>query len=302
MAAVIVEEKKLNNKKVDQVNAIVDLATKYSVIGLADLSGISSKALQGIRSSMRSGDVQAVIKVAKNTLKSLAFGNVANKSNKEIKNFIPHIVGSCALIFTNSNPFTLQKFLNQNQVPAPAKVGQVSPVEVYVQEGSTNLDPGPIISDLGSLGIQTRIEKGKIRIIKTTKVLSIGETVSETHAAILARLGILPFKVGLKLNFVFENGEILDGSVLDVDDSKIISDLQQAYAQAFSLAIHPKISYLSKETVPVLLGKAFAQAMALSVEVGYITENTIGMLLIKTTNQATLLKKKLTEKDPNLNI
>ncbi|WP_455465237.1 50S ribosomal protein L10, partial [Candidatus Hodarchaeum mangrovi] len=83
MAAVIVEEKKLNNKKVDQVNAIVDLATKYSVIGLADLSGISSKALQGIRSSMRVGDVQAVIKVAKNTLKSLAFVNIATKSNKE---------------------------------------------------------------------------------------------------------------------------------------------------------------------------------------------------------------------------
>jgi large subunit ribosomal protein L10 len=302
MAAVLAEEKKLNRKKVDQVNAIINLATKYSVIALADLSGISSKALQGIRSSMRSGEVQAVIKVAKNTLKSLAFVELAEKSNKEIKNVIPHIEGSCALIFTNTNPFTLQKFLNQNQVPAPAKTGQISPVDVYIQEGSTNLDPGPIISDLGALGIQTRIEKGKIRIVKTAKVLSIGETVSESHAIILARLGILPFKIGLKLNSVFEDGEIIDGSVLDVNESKIISDLQQAYAQALSLAVHPKILYISKETIPIFLRRAHAQAIALSLEAGYITKDTIGLILNKTINQATLLKKKIAAKNPNIQI
>ena len=302
MAAVLVEEKKLNRKKVDQVNAIIDLATEYSVIGLADLNGISSKALQGIRSSMRSGEVRAVIKIAKNTLKSLAFAELAKKSNKEIKNFIPHIAGSCALIFTNTNPFTLQKFLNQNQVPAPAKTGQISPVDVFIQEGSTNLDPGPIISDLGALGIQTRIEKGKIRIVKTTKVLSIGETVSESHAIILARLSILPFKVGLKLNSVFEDGEIIDGSVLDVDENRIISDLQKAYAQALSLAVHPKILYISKETIPIFLRRAYTQAMALSLEAGYVTKDTIGLLLNKTINQATLLKKKIAVKNPNIKI
>ncbi|MHA2343887.1 MAG: 50S ribosomal protein L10, partial [Candidatus Hodarchaeales archaeon] len=101
------------------------------------------------------------------------------------------------MIFTNTNPFKLQHYLSKNKVPAPAKTGQISTVDVYIPEGLTNLDPGPIISELGSIGLQTRIEKGKIRITKTAKVLSIGDTVSESHAAVLTRLNILPFSVSL---------------------------------------------------------------------------------------------------------
>jgi ribosomal protein L10 len=67
------------NKKKEQIDTIVNLAKQNSVIGLVNLSGISSKALQGIRSSMRSGEVVATIKVAKNTLKTLALEKADKK-------------------------------------------------------------------------------------------------------------------------------------------------------------------------------------------------------------------------------
>ncbi|MHA1973375.1 MAG: 50S ribosomal protein L10 [Candidatus Hodarchaeales archaeon] len=302
MAAVAIEERKINKKKIEQIDTIVDLAENYSVIAVANLSGISSKALQGIRMSMRSGDVKAKIKVAKNTIKSLALEEAAQKIGKDLKKLIPFINGSCALVFTNTNPFKLQKFLNRNQVPAPAKTGQISPVDVYIPEGSTNLDPGPIISELGSIGLETRIDKGKIRITKTAKVLSVGDTVTETHASVLSRLGIHPFKVGLKLSSVFEDNEIIDGSVLDIDEKQIISDLRQAYLNALSLAIDPKVSYITKETLPILLSKASSQAMSLSLETGFVTEKTAGMLLAKTRKEASLLKDKVKEKDSNIDI
>ena len=299
MAASATQLEKDFEKKTTQIDTLINLGNKNSVIGLVDLSGISSKALQGIRTLLRAGgEVEATIKVAKNTLKTIAFKKLSQGTNKSIEKLIPNIQGSCAIIFTNTNPFKLQQFLNKNQVPAPAKTGQISPVDVYVPEGTTNLDPGPIISDLGSIGLKTRIEKGKIRITKTSKVLSIGDTVSESHSSVLSRLDILPFKVGLKLSIVLEEDDLIEGSVLEVDDEKIISDLQQAYLRALSLAVYPKVAYISESTIPMLLKTAVSRAMSLSLESGYTTDMTIDLLLAKTSRQAGILKQQVQEKDP----
>ncbi|MFX0123296.1 MAG: 50S ribosomal protein L10 [Candidatus Hodarchaeota archaeon] len=299
MAISAIRSEKRQKRKRRQIDAIVSLTEQNSVIGLVNLSGISSKALQGIRSSMRSGEVEATIQVAKNTIKTLA---LEKTNKKDITKLIPHINGSCAIIFTNTNPFKLQKFLNRNQVPAPAKVGQISPVDVYVSEGLTNLDPGPIIGELGSIGLQTRIEKGKIRISKTAKVLSKNDTVTEAHATVLTRLGIQPFKVGLKLSTILENGELIDGKILDVDEDQIISDLQQAYLNALILAINPNIAYYSVAATPILLKTAVSQNMALSLACNYLTEQTVDFILIKAVKQAELLKERALKENSELKL
>ncbi|MHA2237815.1 MAG: 50S ribosomal protein L10 [Candidatus Hodarchaeales archaeon] len=301
MAISMAKAKSSLTRKEAQIETIINLANENSVIGLANLSGISSKAIQGIRASLRSGEFQATLKVAKNTLKLLALQKVKDKATKKVlEEFFSKIDGSCALIFSNANPFALQRFLNKNEVPAPAKTGQISPVDVFIPEGTTNLDPGPIISELGSIGLQTRIDKGKIRITKTSKVLSIGDTVSETHAAVLTRLGIQPFRISLKISHVLENGEVFDGSILEVNEDEMISDLQRAYMNALALAINPDVVYYSEETIPHLLSDASRQALGLSLELNYLTENNLGILLAKSKAQALQLKTTLTTKDSDL--
>lgn len=298
MAISITKSKDGLTGKQTQIESIAELTEKNSVIGIADLNGISSRAIQGIRMSLRSGEVTATIKVAKNTLKSLALEKLYEKMNKKtVDQFISNINGSCALIFSNANPFKLQRYLNQNEVPASAKAGQISPVDVYIPEGTTNLDPGPIISEFGSIGIQTRIEKGKIRITKMTKVLSVGDTVSETHAAVLTRLGIHPFSVSLKIGYILEDGEVFDGSILDVDEVKIITDLQTAFMNALALAVDPQVAYYSEETIPILIETAFRQALGLSLEANYLTDKNVEFLLAKTKAQAEKLKDQVTSKD-----
>ncbi len=289
-------------RKASQINTLTSLAEQNSVIGLVDLSGISSKALQGIRRLLRAGgEVEATIKVAKNTVKEIAFENVSSTSKKEdIQKIIPHINGSCAVIFTNTNPFKLQQFLNKNKVPAPAKTGQISSVDVFVPEGTTNLDPGPIISELGSIGLKTRIDKGKIRITKTAKVLSVGDTVTESHSAVLSRLGIQPFKVGLKLSIVLEKGDLIEGNVLEVDEDKIIADLRQAHLNALALATSPDVTYYSNISTPILLKTAISQALSVAVESGYVTDSTIDLLVAKSSKEAEILKQKVLEKDSSI--
>ncbi len=133
--------------------------------------------------------------------------------------------------------------------------------------------------------------------MKTTKVLSPGDTVTESHAAVLARLGIRPFKVGLKLSTVLENGELIDGSVLEVDEDDIAFDLKMAHLNALSLATNPKIAYYSDLTIPILLRNAISQMMTLSLETGYVTDKTIGILLAKASQQAKILNDKVIQKN-----
>ena len=68
---------------------------------------------------------------------------------------------------------------------------------VTVKKQNTGEPPGTIISELNSVGLPTRIEGGTVAIPDDTEVLQEGDRVSATLAAILGRLGIEPFEVGL---------------------------------------------------------------------------------------------------------
>ena len=87
MAMFAIRSETRQKRKRGQIDAIVNLTEQNSVIGLVNLSGISSKALQDIRSSMRSGEVVATIKVAKNTLKTLALKKAKKNSPKSNTTF-----------------------------------------------------------------------------------------------------------------------------------------------------------------------------------------------------------------------
>jgi large subunit ribosomal protein LP0 len=88
--------------------------------GIISLDGISSSVMQKIRASLR--DQATEIRVAKNTIKTLALKKAAKKK-KGIDTLIEHLDGSCGLIFSELSPFRLQKILLENQMPAPAKTG-----------------------------------------------------------------------------------------------------------------------------------------------------------------------------------
>ena len=93
---------------------------------------------------------------------------------------------------------------------------------------------------------------------------------------------------------------LLDGKTLQVDEDKIISDLQQAYMNALALAVDPNVAYYTEETIPLLLNNAVQQSVGLSLELNYPTENNVELLLAKTKAQAEKLKDKIAKKDSNI--
>lgn len=270
--------------KVKQINELVDLINKYDVIALSRLDGISSNVIQDIRANLRG---KTVLKVSKNTLKKLAI-NSSKKSGIEKLN--EHVKGSVALVFSNENPFNLQRFLLSNTVPAAAKIGQVASNDVIVPAGNTDLNPGPVIGELNSVGIRTKVEKGKITIIADSKIISEGDVVNENQVSVLNRLGIKPFTVGLTLAIAFEKGEIVKGSDLIVDEEAILGNLVLAHQQALGLAI--ETVYITEETIKELLAKANREAVNLSVSSAYPTVSTIKLLIAKANNEAVALEAK----------
>lgn len=277
------EQRKYPQKKIDQIESMEDLFKNYSMIGLTNLNGISSSVLQRIRKTLR-GDTE--IKIAKNTLKRIALNN-AKTGNPKLANLFDHVKGNTALIFSNKNPFALQKFFNANRVAVAAKPGQVATDDVWVSAGATEMSPGPVIGEFNSIGIRTSVEAGKIKINNDTKVLSAGEVITDTHASIFSKLGIKPLKMGIALNLALEeSGEILFEKDLNIDVEAILNELVLEYTHAFNLSVG--IEYPTSGNIGTLLAKSASEAMNVSVGIGYPTKENIGILLAKAVGEASL--------------
>ncbi|MFX1511023.1 MAG: 50S ribosomal protein L10 [Promethearchaeota archaeon] len=282
--------------KEEQITQLQRLIEEHKVIGLFSLENITSTVLQQVRRSLRG---HTELKIAKNSLKSRAIDEImSSKSKPGLDSLKEHINGSCGFIFSNMNPFKLQRFLHQNRRPAPARTGQISPIDVIVPEGNTNLDPGPVIGELNSVGLTTRIEKGKIKIIKSSKILKTGDVVTETHASVLARLGILPFESGLEILIAYEDGSIFEKADLSIDIENVLSKLKVASQNALSLGL--EVNYLCDKTIIPLIQKSHQNTINLALEIDFISKDTVNFLLSKRYLQALSLTNVLKERDPNV--
>ncbi|MFX0095528.1 MAG: 50S ribosomal protein L10 [Candidatus Hodarchaeota archaeon] len=249
------ELQRISEDKIQIIKNLSQLIEKHSVIGVLKLDGISTNVIQGVRAAIREN---STIKIAKNTLKTLAI-DACVKKKPGIQKLKEHIDGSCALVFTNHDPFYLQSILQKTQMPVPAKVGQEVPDDVIVPAGDTGLNPGPVMSQFREAGITTRVEQGKIKIVKDTKMLSKGDIVTENHASILAKLDIKPILLGMTLSAAFENGDVLTDIVIDIEGTK--DQLAQASQYVMNLAL--KVAYYTPQTITSLLQVAHIHALGL---------------------------------------
>lgn len=260
-------QRQVSQKKVETVKRLHELLESHNTIGIVEMSSIGAKSIQKLRSDLRS---RARIVVAKNTLmrKALSLSKV-----KGTDLLAPSIKGSVAFLFTNDSPYSIANYLDRNKVAAPAKGGQISPKVVIVPKTNTGQPPGTIISLLNSVGLPTRIEGGTVAIPQDTQVLDVGDVISGTLASILTQLGIEPFEVGLSLNVVLENGEIIPHDELIIDFDAIRNDLIYAHQSAVGLSL--KSGFITSDTGSQLIASAHSKALALAGEIGYLTDGTV---------------------------
>jgi len=250
-----IREKEIPEKKKKQVNEIVDLIKKSNSIVIVSIKNLPTKQFQLIKKKLRG---KAVIKVMKKSIINRAIDNIEKGA---IKNFKKYLGEDQALIFSELNPFELSAILSKNKSMARAKVGQKVEEDVVVEPGPTELVPGPVISELGSLGIKFAVEDGKINIKEKKVILKAGEEVNEAHASIMGKLDMKPIAVGLEPVIAYDAKEDKIYEDVKIDQDKTLEELKESKKRALGLAI--KIVYTCKETIGFLLRKVEAEKKVL---------------------------------------
>ncbi len=280
--------------KVERKEEIQSLLEKYKVFGLSNMEGIGAKQLQGLRKKLKD---TALIKMEKNTLITRSLNEIKDKK-KNADKLAEHVKGSLALILTNMNPFKLSNILAKSKTMTAAKPDTISPVEILVPAGNTGFPPGPVISELGDVGLPTRVESGTIWITKDTVVAKPGDFIPKKLALVLKRLGIEPIEVGLSLSVAYEDGLILTEDVLSAKPEKYLKEIQEAYARALNLAVYASI--IIPETIKVQLRKAYAEASNLAIKADLIIPEILPSIIRRVEDQALGIAMKLNDKDPSL--
>ena len=261
------------------VKNIVDLSSQYPIIGAVNMENLPAPQLQKMRAHLRD---KIKFAMTKKRLIKIALEQIKG-SKKDIEKLKEHFIGMPALIFTKENPFKLFKMLKKNKSAAPAKAGQVAPKDIVVPAGPTSFAPGPIIGELGQIGIKTGVEGGKVAVKEDSVVAKRGEKIKPKVAEILTRLGIEPMEVGLDLVATYEDGTIYSKDILDVDEDKFMADLRGCASGAFNVAMF--VAYPTKDTVEHLISKAFNDSKALGLSENIIDEGVIDDLLGKAHRQ-----------------
>ena len=176
----------VSDKKKEVVKRLQKLIKENSIIGLLDMENLPARQLQIMKEKLRE---DVILLLSKKRLIKVAVDNVKG-DKKGIEKLLEHFKGMPALLFTEKNPFELFKIIKRNKSSAPAKAGQIAPSDISVKEGPTPFAPGPIIGELGMIGIKTKIENNKIHITENSVIVKEGEEIKSNVAGILTRLGI----------------------------------------------------------------------------------------------------------------
>ncbi len=285
-------KKKIPQHKIETIKELTKLIESYPIIGLCKMEKIPSKQLQIIRKKLRD---TAVIRMAKSRLIKFAFEKFGDKPG--YKKLMDEMKGSTALIFTDLNIFKLVKILNENKAQAPAKSGDITPIDIIIPEKDTGFPPGPVISELNSVGLQTKVQSGTIHIKEEKVIAKQGDEISLQLAIVLTKLNIFPMKVGLSLYTALDSGVILKGEDLEVDFSEIFGQLTSAHTSALNLSI--EITFPNKENITHLLQKANQQAKSVIISAPVIEKEFINDILFKAYNNSNIILSKILEIDPN---
>jgi large subunit ribosomal protein L10 len=267
--------------KKDEIEEIKKNAKKYTLVGLVDMYGIPAAQVQQIRRNLRG---KAVIRVTRNTLIEHALGEIGGK----VTGLSKYVSGHSAMIFTNDNPFRLFKQLEKTKTKMAAKAGETAPQDIVVEKGPTSFKPGPIVGELQQAGIPAAIEGGKVKIRETRTIVKKGAVISHKVADVMIKLDIKPMDVGLALQAAFYEGDVYEPSVLAIDETAILAQIQLAGQQAFNLSVNAAIP--TRDTIAPILIKAVREARGLAVEACIYEKDVVDAIIGKAQKESIALK------------
>jgi len=273
-------------QKAEEVEEIKKLVQRNKALGVASLQKVRAAQLQEMKKKLK--DI-AQVQVIKNTLMKRTLDELKDRPNLEkLEDFLS---GSNIFLFTDLNPFKLALLLDRGRVKTTAKAGDIAAIDVIIPAGNTGLPPGPIISQLGSVGLPTRIEAGSVWVNRDTLVAKKGDLIDARLAGVLSKLGIKPVEVGLILKAIYENGLVITEDQLHLDLDVFRRNIMEAQLNALNLSVN--VAYPLSENISLLIQTAHHKAISLALNAAIPTSETISDLLRKAHLEGLSLNAKL---------
>jgi len=244
---------------------LLNLLDTYQKVLIVGCDNVGSNQMQSIRTGLRG---KAEILMGKNTMMRKAIKGHTAKNTK-LDALLPYLKGNIGLIFTNSDLKEVRDYIDSNKKTAPARVGSLSPCDVYVTAMVTTLDPS-FTGFMQALNIGTRINKGCIEIISDIHLIKPGEKVTSSQAALLEKLNIQPFKYGLIAEHIYDDGEVYPPKVLELTNAEILKKVTSGVQRVAALSL--QTSFPTLVSIPHLIGRAYQDLCAISIASDYTFE------------------------------
>jgi large subunit ribosomal protein L10 len=271
-------------KKAEEVEEAISLMQQCETIGVASLYKVRAVQLQKLKKKLAK-DLH--LRVFKNVLMERAIDGCKDKPGLEkLKDYVK---GPSIFLFTDLSSFKLARLLEKSRVKAMARAGDKAGFDIVVPEGNTGLPPGPILSQLGVVGLPTRIKAGSIWVNRDTLVAKEGETIPLRLAEVLSKLGIKPVEVGLTLKASYEDGLVMTEEQLHVDLEEFQQGFVDAHLCAFNLSVNA--AYPTSENIVMLLKMGGLEAFKLSLNAEIPTPETIEEFIRKAYAEALSLSR-----------
>jgi large subunit ribosomal protein L10 len=238
------------------VKEIAELIKQKRTFLIVSVKNIPASQVQEMTKKLRG---RAIVKVPRKNLIIRAIENSGETGAKEIGN---NLKDNIAILFSDTDCFELAAELVRNKSPAKANPGQEAPEDIEVSAGPTDLMPGPAISELGAVGIQIQIEKGKISIKESKIIAKKGQKISVAVADVLSKLDIKPFSISLIPLMGYDSKEKKVYMNIEINVEKSLADLKKAFGKALPFAV--QVGYTCPDTISFLLQKAGRHGIAMN--------------------------------------
>jgi large subunit ribosomal protein L10 len=154
-----------------------------------------------------------------------------------------------------------------------------------------------VVGELQRVGIKARIQAGKVVVLEDCPILKRGDVITKEVSSALARFGIMPLELGLRLRAAYEDGILFTGEVLEVDEAVVLAQLQEAGLNALNLALN--VNYPTSLTISLMIARADANAWNLALEACVPVPHVVPALLARSYAEMLALATVLYARDPN---
>lgn len=259
--------RRVPSEKLEYREKLLNLMRENKRILIIGADNVGSNHFQRIRSELRE---DATILMGKNTVVRKILRSV-EKEFPSHQQMLPKLYGNLGFVFTNGDAGEIRKKILANKVGAAARVGSLSPCDVTLVAGPTGLDPGQT-AFLQALNIPTIIVKGQIEIKNDVDLIKEGHKVTPSQAALLVKLGMRPFKYGLTVQYVYDDGAFFESKILDMKDEDLIKSFQKGITNIAAIGL--RIGFPTLASIPHSILNGYKNIMGVSLATSYTFKGT----------------------------